>query len=168
MSLSPDVIVLATLEMTGMPFVVLGLVATGGFASALSAADGLLPTMAGTNSHDFFYRIVRPQASPQLRLVTSKIILLMVAALAATVAAERPASILPTVAWAFSIAASAFFPPLALASSGGGPIVPASLPACSSACWSPATTCSVSNGSTCRGSASSPRPLASSGCRPPS
>lgn len=114
LSLSPDVIVLATPEIAGMPFVVVGLVATGGFASALSAADGLLLTMAGTISHDFFYRIVRPQASPQVRLVTSKIILLMVAALAATVAAERPASILPTVAWAFSIAASAFFPPLVL------------------------------------------------------
>jgi cation/acetate symporter len=114
LTLNPDVIVLATPEIAQLPYVVSGLVAAGGLASALSAADGLLLTMAGTLSHDVFYKVLRPQASSQARLVASKLILLAVAALAAVAAAQRPASILPMVAWAFSIAASAFFPALVL------------------------------------------------------
>jgi cation/acetate symporter len=46
--------------------------------------------------------------------VISKSMLLVVAVLAATVAAQKPGTILSMVAWAFSIAASAFFPALVL------------------------------------------------------
>ena len=114
LTINPDVIVLATPEIAHLPMVVTGLVAAGGMASALSTADGLLLTIAGTLSHDAFYKVLRPTASPQIRLIASKIILLIVAALAAVAASLRPASILPIVAWAFSIAASAFFPALVL------------------------------------------------------
>ena len=114
LSLNPDVIVLATPEIAGMPYVVSGLVAAGALAAALSTADGLLLTITGALSHDVYFRIFRPQASTQFRLVISKSLLLVVAVLAAIVAAERPGTILLMVAWAFSIAASAFFPALVL------------------------------------------------------
>jgi cation/acetate symporter len=114
LSLNPDVIVLATPEIAGMPYVVSGLVAAGALAAALSTADGLLLTITGTLSHDVYYRIFRPGASTQLRLVISKSLLLVVAVLAATVAAQKPGTILSMVAWAFSIAGSAFFPALVL------------------------------------------------------
>lgn len=114
LSLNPDVIVLATPEIAGMPYVVSGLVAAGALAAALSTADGLLLTITGALSHDIYYRIFRPQASTQFRLVISKSLLLVVAVLAATVAAEKPGTILLMVAWAFSIAGSAFFPALVL------------------------------------------------------
>lgn len=114
LSLNPDVIVLATPEIAGMPYVVSGLVAAGALAAALSTADGLLLTITGALSHDVYYRIFRPQASTQFRLVISKSLLLLVAVLAAIVAAERPGTILLMVAWAFSIAGSAFFPALVL------------------------------------------------------
>lgn len=114
LSMNPDVIVLATPEIAGMPYVVSGLVAAGALAAALSTADGLLLTITSTLSHDIYYRIVRPDASTQLRLVISKSLLLVVAVLAATVAAEKPGTILSMVAWAFSIAGSAFFPALVL------------------------------------------------------
>ncbi len=114
LSLNPDVIVLATPEIAGMPYVVSGLVAAGGLAAALSTADGLLLTIASALSHDVYYRIMRPAASTQLRLVISKSLLLVVALLAATVAAEKPGTILSMVAWAFSIAGSALFPALVL------------------------------------------------------
>jgi cation/acetate symporter len=97
-----------------MPYVVSGLVAAGALAAALSTADGLLLTITGALSHDVYYRIFRPQASTQFRLVISKSLLLVVAVLAAIVAAERPGTILLMVAWAFSIAGSAFFPALVL------------------------------------------------------
>ena len=114
LSMNPDVIVLATPEIAGMPYVVSGLVAAGALAAALSTADGLLLTITGTLSHDVYYRIFRPDASTQLRLVISKSLLLVVAVLAATVAAQKPGTILSMVAWAFSIAGSAFFPALVL------------------------------------------------------
>lgn len=114
LAFNPDVIVLATPEIAGMPFVVSGLVAAGALAAALSTADGLLLTITGALSHDVYYRIMRPQASTQFRLVISKSLLLVVAVLAASVAAQKPGTILSMVAWAFSIAASAFFPALVL------------------------------------------------------
>ncbi len=114
LSLNPDVIVLATPEIAGMPYVISGLVAAGGLAAALSTADGLLLTITSALSHDVYYRIIRPDASTQFRLVISKSLLLVVAVLAATVAAEKPGTILSMVAWAFSIAGSAFFPALVL------------------------------------------------------
>ena len=114
LSLNPDVIVLATPEIAGMPYVVSGLVAAGALAAALSTADGLLLTITGALSHDVYFRIFRPQSSTQLRLVISKSLLLVVAVLAASVAAQKPGTILSMVAWAFSIAASAFFPALVL------------------------------------------------------
>ncbi|MBS1145190.1 MAG: cation acetate symporter [Proteobacteria bacterium] len=114
LSLNPDVIVLATPEIAGMPYVVSGLVAAGGLAAALSTADGLLLTITSSLSHDVYYRIFRPDASTQFRLVISKSMLLVVAILAATVAAQKPGTILSMVSWAFSIAGSAFFPALVL------------------------------------------------------
>jgi cation/acetate symporter len=114
LSLNPDVIVLATPEIAGMPYVISGLVAAGALAAALSTADGLLLTITSALSHDVYYRIMRPDASTQLRLVISKSLLLLVAVAAATVAAEKPGTILSMVAWAFSIAGSAFFPALVL------------------------------------------------------
>lgn len=114
LTLNPDVIVLATPEIAGMPYVISGLVAAGALAAALSTADGLLLTIAGSLSHDVYYRIMQPQASAQLRLVISKAVLLLTAVLAAMLAAQKPGTILSMVAWAFSIAASAFFPALVL------------------------------------------------------
>ena len=114
LTLNPDVIVLATPEIAGLPYVVSGLVAAGALAAALSTADGLLLTIASALSHDVYYKIIRPRASTQWRLVVSKTVLLVVAVLAAMVASQKPSTILYMVAWAFSLAAAAFFPALVL------------------------------------------------------
>ena len=109
-----DVIVLATPEIAGLPYVVSGLVAAGGLAAALSTADGLLLTISNALSHDLYYKVVNPQASTHRRLVISKSQLLVVAVVAAWVASMRPDNILFMVGLAFSIGASAFFPALVL------------------------------------------------------
>jgi len=114
LTLNPDVIVLATPEIAGLPYVVSGLVAAGGMAAALSTADALLLTITSALSHDVYYRILHPKASTQLRLVVSKSMLLVVTALAAIVATQRPATILNMVAWAFSIAGASLFPAMVL------------------------------------------------------
>ena len=112
LSLNTDVIVLATPEIAGLPYVVSGLVAAGGLAAALSTADGLLLTIANALSHDLYYKMIDPHASTQRRLVISKSLLLIVAVTAAYTASLRPDNILFMVGLAFSIAGSAFFPAL--------------------------------------------------------
>ncbi len=109
-----DIIVLATPEIAGLPYVISGLVAAGGLAAALSTADGLLLTIANALSHDFYYKMLDPNASTARRVTISKILLLVVALIAATVAAQKPADILFLVSAAFSLAAAAFFPALVL------------------------------------------------------
>jgi cation/acetate symporter len=114
LTLNPDVIVLATPEIAGLPYVVAGLVAAGGLAAALSTADGLLLTIANALSHDLYYKMLDPDAPTSRRLAVSKGLLLVVALIAAYVASLKPDTILSMVAWAFSIAGAAFFPALVL------------------------------------------------------
>ena len=114
MSIGGDIVVLATPEIGGLPYVISGLVAAGGLAAALSTADGLLLTIANALSHDLYYKMIDPNASTERRVTISKALLLMVALAAATVAAQKPADILFLVSAAFSFAAAAFFPALVL------------------------------------------------------
>ncbi len=109
-----DLIVLATPEIAGLPYVVSGLVAAGGLAAALSTADGLLLTIANALSHDLYYKMIDPQATTKTRVTISKVLLIFVAGVAAFVTSLKPGDILFLVGAAFSLAASAFFPPLVL------------------------------------------------------
>jgi cation/acetate symporter len=109
-----DLIVLATPEIAGLPYVISGMVAAGGLAAALSTADGLLLTIANALSHDVYYKMIDPKASTVRRLSISKGLLLVVALLAAYTASLKPGDILFLVGAAFSLAASAFFPALVL------------------------------------------------------
>ncbi|HVJ74395.1 MAG TPA: sodium:solute symporter family protein [Casimicrobiaceae bacterium] len=109
-----DIVVLATPEIAGLPYVISGLVAAGGLAAALSTADGLLLTIANALSHDFYYKMLDPNAPTARRVMISKLLLLVVAVCAAFVAAQKPADILFLVSAAFSLAAAAFFPALTL------------------------------------------------------
>jgi cation/acetate symporter len=114
MTIDGDIIVLATAEIGGLPYVIAGLVAAGGLAAALSTADGLLLTIANALSHDVYYKMLDPNASTARRVTISKVLLLIVALAAAYVAAQKPADILFLVSAAFSFAAAAFFPALVL------------------------------------------------------
>ena len=107
-----DLIVLATPEIAGLPYVISGLVAAGGLAAALSTADGLLLTIANALSHDVYYKMIDQNASTTRRIFVSKMLLLLVAVLAAYVTSLKPGDILFLVGAAFSLAASSFFPAL--------------------------------------------------------
>lgn len=107
-----DLIVLATPEIAGLPYVISGLVAAGGLAAALSTADGLLLTIANALSHDVYYKMIDPHAPTTRRLAIAKTLLLIVAVIAAYVTSLKPGNILFLVGAAFSLAASAFFPSL--------------------------------------------------------
>ncbi len=114
MRIGGDIIVLATPEIAGLPYVISGMVAAGGLAAALSTADGLLLTIANALSHDLYYKMIDPNASTARRVMISKLLLLVVALAAAYVASLKVADILFLVSAAFSLAAAGFFPALVL------------------------------------------------------
>ncbi|MDB5796305.1 MAG: cation acetate symporter [Paucimonas sp.] len=113
-SMDADMLVLATPEIAGLPYVVSGLVAAGGLAAALSTADGLLLTISNALSHDTYYKTIDRTASTQKRVTVSKLLLLVVAMFAAYAASLKPGDILSVVGAAFSLAASTLFPALVL------------------------------------------------------
>lgn len=114
LSISPDVIVLATPEIAGLPYVISGMVAAGGLAAALSTAEGLLLSITSALSHDIYFKMLRPDASSSWRLIVSKSVMVTVAIIAAAIAVQRPASLVDMVAWAFSLSGAALFPALVL------------------------------------------------------
>jgi cation/acetate symporter len=112
--ISSDLIVLATPEIAGLSYTVAALVAAGGLAAALSTADGLLLVIATAVSHDVYAKLINPSASYGRRFLLSRIMILIAAFAAATAALPRLALIAQMVAWAFSLAASTFFPVILL------------------------------------------------------
>lgn len=114
LSISPDIIVLATPEIAGLPYVISGMVAAGGLAAALSTAEGLLLSITSALSHDIYFKMLRPDASFSWRLIVSKSVMVGVAIIAAAIAVQRPSSLVEMVAWAFSLAGAALFPALVL------------------------------------------------------
>jgi len=109
-----DIVVLATPEIAGLPYVISGLVAAGGLAAAMSTADGLLLAIANALSHDLYYKIIDPKADTKTRLVVARVLLVGVGAAGAFVASQGLTGILGAVAWAFCFANSGLFFPLVL------------------------------------------------------
>ncbi|MDP6743764.1 MAG: cation acetate symporter [SAR324 cluster bacterium] len=109
-----DIVVLATPEIAGLPYVISGLVAAGGMAAAMSTADGLLLAIANALSHDLYYKIIDPTAETAKRLVVARVLLVVLGAAGAFVASLKLTSILGAVAWAFDFAMSGLFFPLIL------------------------------------------------------
>jgi cation/acetate symporter len=109
-----DIVVLATPEIAGLPYVISGLVAAGGMAAAMSTADGLLLAIANALSHDLYYKVIDPKADVKRRLIVARVLLIFIGAAGALVASLRLTGILGAVAWAFDFAMSGLFFPLVL------------------------------------------------------
>ncbi|MGE0061060.1 MAG: sodium:solute symporter family protein [Xanthobacteraceae bacterium] len=110
----PDIVVLATPEIAGLPYVISGLVAAGGLAAAMSTADGLILAIANALSHDLYYKMIDPKADVRLRLIVARVLLVVIGVLAAFIASLHITGILGAVAWAFCFACSGLFFPLVL------------------------------------------------------
>ncbi|RED43361.1 sodium:solute symporter family protein [Aestuariispira insulae] len=109
-----DIVVLATPEIAGLPYVISGLVAAGGLAAAMSTADGLLLAIANALSHDLYYKVIDPKADTKHRLIVARILLIIIGIGAALIASLQLTGILGAVAWAFCFACSGLFFPLVL------------------------------------------------------
>jgi len=108
------VVVLATPEVAGLPYVISGLVAAGGMAAAMSTADGLILAISNALSHDVYYKMINPKADTAKRLIVARVLLVVVGLFGAYIASMRLTGILGSVAWAFDFAMSGLFFPLVL------------------------------------------------------
>jgi cation/acetate symporter len=115
LQINPDLIVLATPEIVGLPQAVSALIAAGGLAAALSTADGLLMVITSAVAHDIYYSALRQRAEPRDRLRVGRIAMVIAAILAGLTALQQVGIIVEMVAWAFSLAAATIFPGLVLA-----------------------------------------------------
>ena len=108
-----DIIVLANPEMAGLPQWVIALVMAGCVAAALSTAAGLLLVLSTAISHDLMKKIVNPNISDQQEMRYARLASFGALVVAAYFGINPPSSfVAKTVAFAFGLAASSFFPTL--------------------------------------------------------
>jgi cation/acetate symporter len=108
-----DIIVLANPEMAGLPQWVIALVMAGCVAAALSTAAGLLLVLSTAISHDLMKKIINPEISDQQEMKYARIASFGALVVAAYFGINPPSSfVAKTVAFAFGLAASSFFPTL--------------------------------------------------------
>ncbi|MBA3056995.1 MAG: cation acetate symporter [Gammaproteobacteria bacterium] len=110
LTVNADIIVLANPEIALLPNWVIGLVAAGGLAAALSTAAGLLMAISSAVSHDLIKNIFVPDISEKGELLAGKIAMAGAIVVAGYLGLNPPGFAAGTVALAFGIAASSLFP----------------------------------------------------------
>jgi len=109
-----DIMVLANPEIAGLPNWVIGLVAAGGLAAALSTAAGLLLVISSAVSHDLLKRMLTPDISERSELLAARIAAGVAVLVAGYFGVHPPGFVAQVVAFAFGLAASSFFPVIIL------------------------------------------------------
>lgn len=110
LTVNADIIVLANPEIAKLPNWVIGLVAAGGLAAALSTAAGLLMAISAAISHDLVKNVFMPEISEKGELMSGKIAMAVSIVVAGYLGLNPPGFAAGTVALAFGIAASSLFP----------------------------------------------------------
>jgi len=112
--LDPDIIVLANPEIAALPAWVVGLVAAGGLAAALSTAAGLLLVISTSVAHDLVKRTLRPSLTEKGELGLARLSAAVAVIIAGYFGVNPPGFVVQVVAFAFGLAASSFFPAIVL------------------------------------------------------
>ena len=105
-----DIIVLANPEIAKLPNWVIGLVAAGGLAAALSTAAGLLLVISTSIAHDLFKKTLRPNITEKGELKAARIAAAFAVVIAGYFGINPPGFVAQVVAFAFGLAAASFFP----------------------------------------------------------
>lgn len=110
-----DIMVLANPHMANLPKWVIALLMAGCIAAALSTAAGLLLVLSTSISHDLMKKIIKPDLTDKQEVRYARIASFAALAIAAWFGINPPSAfIAKTVAFAFGLAASSFFPTLLL------------------------------------------------------
>ncbi|UOQ94452.1 cation acetate symporter [Halobacillus shinanisalinarum] len=112
--ISNDIVVMATPEIANLGVFIIGLMAAGAMAAALSTAGGLMIAISAALSHDIYFRSINPNASEKKRLAVGRWSIVLATVFAGLIALNPPGAITQIVAWAFALASGSFFPALFL------------------------------------------------------
>ncbi|MDG5472764.1 cation acetate symporter [Jeotgalibacillus sp. ET6] len=114
LQIANDIVVMATPEIANLGVFVIGLMAAGAMAAALSTAGGLMIAISAALSHDIYFRSINPNATDKKRLAVGRWSIVLASLVAGLVALNPPGAITQIVAWAFALASGSFFPALLL------------------------------------------------------
>ncbi|KAA0876607.1 sodium:solute symporter family protein [Nitrincola tapanii] len=112
LTVNNDILVLANPEIANLPGWVIGLIAAGGIAAALSTAAGLLLAISSAISHDLIKNIINPNISEKGEMMAARISMAGAILLATWLGLNPPGFAAQVVALAFGIAAASLFPAL--------------------------------------------------------
>ena len=114
LTVDADIMVLANPEIAQLPNWVIALLAAGALAAALSTAAGLLLVISSAVSHDLLKKMLMPKISERGELIAARIAAMGAVCLAGYFGINPPGFVAATVALAFGLAASSFFPAIIL------------------------------------------------------
>ncbi|MDX9706544.1 MAG: sodium:solute symporter family protein [Azospira sp.] len=114
LTVNNDILVLALPEIANMPAWVIGLIAAGGIAAALSTASGLLLAISSAVSHDLLKNTLMPHISDKTEMLYARISMAGAVIIATYLGLNPPGFAAQTVALAFGMAAASIFPALVL------------------------------------------------------
>ena len=114
LTIDQDIIVLANPEISGLPNWVIGLVAAGGLAAALSTAAGLLLVVSSAVSHDLLKRGFKSDITERGELIAARVSAAGAVVVAGYLGINPPGFVTEVVAFAFGLAAASFFPAIIL------------------------------------------------------
>jgi cation/acetate symporter len=109
-----DIMVLANPEIAALPAWIIGLVAAGALAAALSTAAGLLLVISTAVAHDLLKKWRKPDISEHGELIAARIAAGVAVCIAGYFGINPPGFVAQVVAFAFGLAASSFFPAIFL------------------------------------------------------
>ncbi|OAU95085.1 sodium:solute symporter family protein [Moraxella catarrhalis] len=112
LTVNNDILVLANPEIANLPSWVIGLIAAGGLAAALSTAAGLLLAISSAISHDLIKKTIKPDITDKGELMAARISMTIAIVVATYLGMNPPGFAAQVVAVAFGIAASSLFPAL--------------------------------------------------------
>ncbi|MDN7132957.1 sodium:solute symporter family protein [Vreelandella profundi] len=112
LNVNNDILVLANPEIANLPGWVIGLIAAGGIAAALSTAAGLLLAISSAISHDLIKTMINPKISEKSEMLAARISMGGAILLATFLGLNPPGFAAQTVALAFGIAGASLFPAL--------------------------------------------------------
>ncbi len=112
LTVNNDIIVLANPEIANLPGWVIGLIAAGGIAAALSTAAGLLLAISSAISHDLIKKMIKPDISEKGEMLAARISMAGAILLATYLGLNPPGFAAQVVALAFGIAGASLFPAL--------------------------------------------------------
>jgi cation/acetate symporter len=110
LTIDRDIMVLANPEIAELPNWVVGLVAAGGLAAALSTAAGLLLVISTSVAHDLLKKELRPDISEHQELIVARVAAGVAVCIAGYFGINPPGFVAQVVAFAFGLAAASFFP----------------------------------------------------------